>query len=523
MVVCSIYNYRSKEGDDYRIGCIDSHNAKAYGDVFKRCVSGPLGVLVAGTFVGLAVYRPDVLVGLMNRVVQQVPAVAGEFLKSLDFANSMITQAIGALIGYGAMLPLSKLLCVVIKLIYMIGRKSGLISSDPKLLNTEYIRSGCQKFKTFKEAFNKKNQGEKITEVMFDEVVEGFKTSFDLKSIKNAFSYSINWNKEPWEMSPSTLFFGDFSYVEKDLLLDKFFLDPVISKYLSREKVEYEGNSLVLRSKNEYSLYEGSGEPYYINFRIKIKNKDVCETFYSEGTTLGQSRINFSMERAEVEQLLNRNIYFSFEGDIYEVAAKVREIEFNRKGLDEKAKFSYYVLPGAKDAHGYLTAAIFDAKTGESICAFLVNSWDKKSYFEGLKSRFVENKTCPFIDCSIDVQVNEKDGNCGLYNSILGRALVQLFAEQPEESDKIFEAYRDASQELKGQAEENLQKFIRSSIIKYLPEFYGNENGEFVRKPEAAIKAVHMKRRWVIGNVAVNDIVQQAKRRSAETNSVWFF
>lgn len=69
--------------------CVDDYNAKAYQDIFSRQVGRiTIGVIVASSFMGLAIYKPDVLVTLMDRVVQYAPAVIGEFLRSLDFANA---------------------------------------------------------------------------------------------------------------------------------------------------------------------------------------------------------------------------------------------------------------------------------------------------------------------------------------------------------------------------------------------------------------------------------------------------
>lgn len=511
------YNY-TESISDYETFCADDYNAKAYRDIFSRQVGWIFKVLAAGSFIGLAVYKPEVLIALRDRIAQHLPAVVNALLKSLDFTNSMIVQTIGTMLScgtcYRAMSHLMHYsLYFVIKLIFIIGRKMNFITTSPRLLNTEPIRQGLEKFKAFKD----KNPKGPITAAKFDEIVQAFKKSFGLKSIKKAFSCSSAKEMEGLPLinvlAVPYMSLGDYSNkAQKDRLFDIFISDPDIREYLSREKVQYKGNLLALESKYERNFYN-SEFGSHIHYR-NSDSEDVCETFYKQGSNRTHMDINFSIEQPKILKLLKENTHFSFDDDIYQVAQKTNKVsKFNQKNADE-TKFNYHLFIGAQDDHSYLTISIFEGKGG-LVCLLLINSFSDESYHKDLaESISFMGITGSLIDCSLKVQ-DEDDGNCILYSGIIARAFVQLLANQQEESDNAFENYKNSSEEFKNQAEKNLQQFIRSNIVRYLPEYYAkNEKGNIERKPMEELRAFHMQRRWDIGNVHIDELVKQAKERS---------
>lgn len=369
--------------------------------------------------------------------------------------------------------------------------------SDLKKLDETYISKGYQKFAAFKKQFNEKNQRQAITTESFAELVKGFKSSFDLKSIRKGLSTN-NVFEHP------------------NRLLEIFYADPHISEYLSRQKVPSKDSELII-SKSECSFYKRGIMQLkndHIPFRKSGDNgENPITAFYDNALGIMSQIIPFSLERSKIENMLSNNIHCESACDIYAITTKIKTIENQLKGVNQKAELSYYVMPGFKEDHAYLTAAIFDAKTGKSICTLLINSWQKQSYFTFLKERFeTNNNTCPFIDCSIHVQTNEKDANCGLYTNIFGRALVQLFYNQEKAANEVFKSYQNASLESKAQAEANIQTFIRSKIAQYLPEYFvQNANNEFEVKSIEELRDFHMQKRWEIGNVSIKEMSQKAK------------
>lgn len=390
----------------------------------------------------------------------------------------------------------------------------------------KYHRSStviCAKNNTFNRDIEERHIAQQVSAEKFDQAVKLFKQRFDLKSIRRMFSMAgtneigTNDYNHCWSSQKARL-----------ILLDIFYANPIISTYLSRDRVENKGCELCLESKYENSFYKASlryneemipyrtlySTPNVVNLTHKAdKNLLEPKTFFYESGSLDiGSKPNFIIEKQKIDHALSKRICFSLEGDIYGVAEKITTIQKELKKnevIEADATSQYFVWPGAKDGHFYLTAVIFDVD-GNPICSLLINSERSERYSHILKEKFkINNKTTPFIDCSIDIQIHEKDLNCGIYGSIIGRAFIELFHNESEESDKVFKTYKE------DKIEQKVQEFVRNKIVSYLPEyFYKDEDKGFQRKSEEELVDFHMQRRWDIGNQFIKQRSEEAKKRS---------
>lgn len=358
-------------------------------------------------------------------------------------------------------------------MLYLFDRAFDYCITKYKERTNAFIR---EKNKIFTKSIAQRNieNKNKISVDEFEWIVRLFKQSFNLKSIRQAFSLQ--------DFGPFDKNYDKRLERERLQLMDIFLANPVIRKYLSRKHVKTNGFELILDSKYERSLYRATlREEEMIPYRTvfltwDVKEKDAVlepsKLFYLCGSLEKAKKRNFIIEKLKVDPILNDSdrIDFTLEGDIYNIADKVSSISKKLKNnivLETSKSLSYFVWPGSKDDHAYLTAAVFNVTTGEAICVLLLNSWHSEWYSNYLKVRFrMNNETTPFIDCSIDVQTDENDGNCTLYGSVFGRALVELIHKESEETDKVFKDYQE------DKVEETIQEFVRSKIVEYLPEYY---------------------------------------------------
>lgn len=543
--------FYSKLYSNYKNYCVDDYNAKVYRDLFNRQVGRVFGVIAAGSFVGLAIYRPDIMVALMDRVVEQVPAVVGEFLKSLDFVNSAVTQVMAtALLSYVACRTASYIAChtalfylsyYAIKLTFLIGRVSNLISTPPKPLKGEQLLCGLEKFKAFKKDFKAKHPEAAITAETFNEIVKGFKESFGLKSIRKAFFHTMVIVYEeltPAEkrLMPLYLLFKDCSnLVKESQLFDVFILDPDIRAYLSREKVPCKGNRLILQSKYELSLYQNEFGPS-ISCRQPapdvglLARDDVCQTFYKTGlVSLDGILQNCLFELKKIQIGKKIHIYFSFMKDIDGMVKKTIAIA-KKKEVDVTVKFRFYLFFLLEDKHCRLIVSVF-GRNGDLVCMMSVDSdcgAPKKNFSETycteIENSFykVTGSTCPYIECCLNFQ--NGDSNCAIYVGMICRAFLQSLGNQSEGLDEIFENYKNASGELKTK---NMQvaNNVRNKIVENLTEYFTPARlGRYKeRRPEKEIIAFNMQRRWLLGNYMIEDIVKEVRDRLEKQEDLIFY
>lgn len=397
--------------------------------------------------------------------------------------------------------------------IYLFDRAVVYYGSKCQERATAAIREKINSFNLSLETRNI-DQSQNISAKGFDNVIKCFEKVFCLdKPFDKVFSGHSFVRFEEFSKEDAQLF----------LLWDILLANPLIIGYLARKLVETQDNDLVLLSKYEETIYQAN-VPLWSRLWIPYRSPhgqhtDVRKAFYALGSINESMKICFEMEKLKIDNRLGIHINFLYESNIYEVAARVplisRDLKENK--LEIKRSFSYYVFPGWKDDHAYLMVVVFDTNTGNARCALLINSWKSDRYHLFLKCRFQGCQGCatiPFIDCSIDVQKNdENDTNCGIYASVIGRAFVELCHEKSDQLDEIVQNYQEDKVEVKG----DLQEFVRSNIVGYLPEyFYENENKKFQTKSMEELRDFHMQKRWDIGNQRIRKESEEAKRRLKE-------
>ncbi len=357
-----------------------------------------------------------------------------------------------------------------------------------------------------------------ISAEQFNAAVKAFKLKFKIKSIKKFFAVNRSYLDDKFGNSFKSLLFNCL----QSHLRDVFFADQVVNGYLSRHIIKTQGAELVFDSKYERSFYMAENLYHEIPFRTLSYTRksheryailsDPAKAFYARGTDIEYRKYLYAPEDLKAESELYCNIKYFFTKDIYKLSRKAYSISKDFSPYQESSvnhNFTYFVFPGAKDDHAYLAALVFDSDTKKIVCSLIVNSWNRDSYFYFLKTRY--ETEAPFIDCSIDVQLDSDDRNCVLYSSNIGRALVKLLGENEEQSDSIFKTFQEDGDQTK------VQEFIRTNIVKYLPEyFYQDENQVYQRRSGEELRDFHMKVRWKLGNRYIQERSELAQQRLQE-------
>ncbi|PWU05403.1 MAG: hypothetical protein C5B43_03350 [Verrucomicrobia bacterium] len=324
-------------------------------------------------------------------------------------------------------------------------------------------------------------------------------------------------------------------FKNRELVLEKgrnvfksLFENPTISGYLARENFQVDIEGDVVFSKIEEDIYFTlanigfKDNPFYINYRCAKKDSqenrdrqiyDQSTLFYESGSRdIISKKLAANTARIRNKKLQNEpNIFYQLEGDIYEVAAKLKDIE-NKKNIykfSHKTDYAYFIMPGGKDSHAYFTTAIVDAKTKKVLAVFLINSFVDEKYSRYLEKRLNDKKSydkhIPFIDASLMLQTDKDDGNCTLYTANFSHAMIDLISDNRKELDRLAKLSNY----------DDMADLIKNRLPRYLPQYYKQDHsGAYIKKPAKQIKAHHMRMRWKLSLEDVKDII--ARLRSQE-------
>jgi hypothetical protein len=331
---------------------------------------------------------------------------------------------------------------------------------------------------------------------------------------------------------------------------DNFITEPSIASYLRRpaKDIEFdESGEPVLQSDYEKQFYEACRltKDTKIPYRATESNlqtyNEAEQTYYTRSTTAFYEAGTNEKTNQTLNKITNRkinnpietesnepsaNVFLVANGDdIYSITGVLRTIQGQRtsqnnmQGIMKDANdkeislpdegISFLIFPTGKDAHAITLFAVVDNENKEVIRTGLCNSSINEPYYNYIKPRFNVDASSfgyepfEFLNCSLDLQKDPTDLNCGLYRANFTSGLIDLLQNDAEARQILSDKNADESA---------IVEKITNGLKSHLPQYYNESSAGFTEVSEEQKMQVHLEDRWEADNAYLKDRMQEIKR-----------